>query len=344
MNDAYHIITTDDDPAIRKILQIILSKEGFKVSVCDSGEALLSLLTQTVDHIDLIILDIKMPGISGLDLLTRLKKDYPLIPVIMLTAFTDLDTGMQAIRNGAIDYLSKPVRKQDLLDCVNAVLKKSTELHAAAEAQMNLSKIQVELKKELNEAYHTILRTTMMTIEAFSETIEQKDVYTKGHCSRVRDISLRIASYLDISESDKAILEGGALLHDIGKIGVPEVILNKPGRLTDDEYTQIKTHPETGEKILQYIDLFKPYLAIVRNHHERYDGKGYPDGLKATEIPLLVRIITLADAFDAMTSDRSYRSCLSIDDALLEIVHNRGTQFDPRIVDIFLTNKIHAMV
>ncbi|NQT57805.1 MAG: response regulator [Bacteroidetes bacterium] len=338
---AYHIAATDDDAAIRKILQIILKKEGFVVSICDSGNSLLDLLSIKSDEIDCIVLDIKMPGISGLELLGILKSKYPYIPVIMLTAFTDLDTGMKAIRKGAEDYLSKPVRRSELISRVNDVIKKSKAKSAENEKLQNSSHQQKFLEEQLGKAHHTIMRTTMATIKAFSETIEQKDPYTKGHCNRVCELALLIGKKISLSESDLTILEGGCLLHDIGKIGIPENILNKPGKLTYSEYSLIKSHPETGEKILKHIDMFTPYTPIVRNHHERFDGTGYPDGLSGDRIPLLVRIVTLADAFDAMTSDRSYRKSLSLDNALLEIVQNKNKQFDPELVEVFINSKFY---
>jgi putative two-component system response regulator len=341
---AYHIAATDDDAAIRKILQIILKKEGFDVSICDSGISLLDLLSNKASEIDCIVLDIKMPGISGLELLSVLKSKYPFIPVIMLTAFTDLDTGMKAIRKGAEDYLSKPVRRSELISRVNDVIKKSKIKFAENEKQQNSTHQQKLLEEQLGKAHHTIMRTTMATIKAFSETIEQKDPYTKGHCNRVCELSLLLGRKINLSESDLTILEGGCLLHDIGKIGIPENVLNKPCKLTHSEYSLIKLHPETGVKILKYIDMFTPYIPIVRNHHERFDGTGYPDGLIGDRIPLLVRIVTLIDAFDAMTSDRAYRKSLSLDDALLELVHHKNKQFDPELVDVFINSKFYQHV
>ena len=336
----FHIAATDDDPAIRKILQIILTKEGYAVSICDSGNSLLELLASEADSIDCILLDIKMPGISGMEALEIITQRHPLIPVIMLTAFTDLDTGMKAIRKGAEDYLSKPVRRSELLTRVSDAITKAKQRSAENRVISDSTRQQKMLEDQLNEAHHTIMRTTMATIKAFSETIEQKDPYTKGHCNRVSAISLRIGKALDLSESDMTILEGGSLLHDIGKIGIAESILNKPDRLTGSEYETIKGHPVAGERILNHIDMFRSYIPIVRSHHERFDGNGYPDGLSGKGIPLLVRIVTLADAFDAMTSDRSYRKSLTLENTLLEIVENRARQFDPEIVDLFINNRL----
>jgi len=336
-----HIIATDDDASIRKILNIILTRAGYAVTTCANSEELFDELSKRSNTVNIIILDINMPGLSGFEVLPILQKDYPEIPIIMLTAYSDLDTGMKAIRLGASDYLSKPVEKQDLLKCVERVLHKAHDKKLKAHAMSISAEYQKKLEDQLNRAQTTIMHTTMDTIEAFSETIEQKDVYTKGHCSRVRDLSLRLSEYLHLSLDDIAILEGGALLHDIGKIGIPESILNKKEALTNDEYTIIQMHPEAGERIVKHIDMFKPYLSIIRNHHERYDGKGYPDGLCGEEIPLLVRVVTISDAFDAMTSSRPYRSALPKVLAVEELKLCSGSQFDPKLVDLFIDNEIY---
>ncbi len=336
-----HIITTDDDPAIRKVLELILMKADYQVTKCTNGDELLESLLENSEKIDLIILDIKMPGKSGLEVLPIIHRNYPSIPIIMMTAFSDLETGMHSIREGAADFLSKPVRKAELLDCVKRVLAKAQEERAKSNAFNINTTYQKDLEFKLDEAYSTIMKTAMATIEALSETIEQKDVYTKGHCSRVRTLALKIAEFLPLSSEEMIILEGGSLLHDIGKIGISEQILNKKELLTKEEYATIKLHPEAGVKIVEYIDLFKPYLPIIRNHHERFDGKGYPDGLKGKEIPLLVRIVTIADSFDAMTSTRPYREALPKEFATEELKISSGTQFDPRLVDIFIDNEIY---
>lgn len=338
-----HIVTTDDDPAIRKILQILLMKEGYQVTVCSHGEELLSTLKDSMLPVDLVLLDIKMPGLSGLQVLEVLKRRYPSIPVIMLTAFNDLETGMQAIRLGASDYLAKPVHREVLVECVSRVLA-STALIQDEVAEKRHSLVhQKELEQQLQEALSALKNTTLATLEAFTETIEQKDPYTKGHCSRVRIIALAIAKHLNFSQEQLDILEGGALLHDIGKIGISEEILNKPTRLSEAEFALIREHPIAGERIITHIDLFQAYRPIIRSHHERLDGKGYPDGLHADQIPLDVRIVSLADAFDAMTTSRAYRSALPTELAVEELKIHSGTQFDPDLVNLFIEKEIYLL-
>lgn len=338
-----HIVTTDDDQAIRKVLQILLRKEGYQVTVCSNGDELLATLKTGSSTVDLVLLDIKMPGLSGMQLLEILRRNYPRIPVVMLTAFNDLDTGMKAIRLGASDYLAKPVMREVLVECVSRVLDANALKQDEVAEKDNTIAHQKELEDQLQSALGALKSTTLATLEAFTETIEQKDPYTKGHCSRVRSISLAIASALNFSEENLHILEGGALLHDIGKIGIPEEILNKPSKLTKSEYQLIKEHPVAGERIVKYIDLFQAYRPIIRSHHERMDGKGYPDGLKGDQIPLDVRIVSLADAFDAMTTSRAYRSALPTELAVEELKLFSGTQFDPDLVNLFIEKEIYLL-
>lgn len=338
-----HIITTDDDPGIRKILQILLRKEGYEVTVCSSGDELLSTLKTNSTTVDLVLLDIKMPGLSGIQVLEILRRTYPAIPVIMLTAFNDLDTGMKAIRLGASDYLAKPVHREVLVESVSRVLNATALKQVEVAEKVQYLALQKELEDQLQVALGALKSATLATLEAFTETIEQKDPYTKGHCSRVRTISLTIGRALNFSPERMLILEGGALLHDIGKIGIPEEVLNKPTKLTKSEYDLIREHPVSGERIIKHIDLFQAYRPIIRSHHERMDGKGYPDGLKGEEIPLDVRIVSLADAFDAMTTSRAYRSALPTEFAVEELKLNSGSQFDPELVNLFIDKEIFLL-
>lgn len=338
-----HIVTTDDDAAIRKVLQIMLRKEGYSVTACEEGNALLNLLKHSDSSVDLILLDIKMPGFSGLELLEMIRASYPHIPIVMMTAFNDLDTGMKAIRLGASDYLAKPVHRETLLATVKRVLEESEKEQLLLAKQFQTVHQQEQLETELNEALTSLKDTTMATLEAFSETIEQKDAYTKGHCNRVRNLSVALGRAMELNHESLDILEGGSLLHDIGKISVPEEILNKDSSLSKEEYDIIKTHPEAGQRIIAHLPYLKRYIPIVRNHHERIDGEGYPDGLKGDDIPLEVRIVSLADAFDAMTSSRAYRSALPTEIAIEELKFFSGTQFDADLVNLFIEHELYLL-
>ncbi len=323
---SYHIVTTDDEAAIRKVLGIMLTRAGYEVSTCSQGAELLALLAQR--PVDLILLDIKMPKINGLDLLVQIKREWPHIPVIMVTAFGDLETGIKAMRLGASDYLTKPVGQQLLLKTVDEVL------HNTSGPQMH------QTEQQLSEALSTLRDVRMGTLEAFSETLAQKDTYTKIHSLRVRDLAVAIGKAMKMSQDSLDTLAGGALLHDIGKIGIPEEILNKPTSLTAEEYEMVKTHPEIGVRIASHLSQLDPFLPIITSHHERLDGTGYPHGLSAAQIPMEVRIISLADAFEAMTAQRPYRDALPIEFALEELKANSGTQFDPRLVDLFIEEEL----
>ncbi len=338
-----HIVTTDDDPAIRKVLSIILKKAGYLVTACENGQELLDFLKKPDQGVDLLMLDIKMPGLSGFELLERVQILYPELPVVMLTAFNDLDTGMKAIRLGAADYLTKPIHQEALHTCLKRVLSESEKNKQQAYADKESLAIRKKLESDLRHAQLTLQQSTISTLEAFSETIEQKDPYTKGHCHRVRTIAMALGKAMNLSEEVMETLEGGSILHDIGKISIPEEILNKNGRLTKEEYHLIQSHPLAGEKIIAHLPMFKRYIPIVRSHHERVDGKGYPDGLTADQIPVEVRIVSLADAFDAMTSSRAYREALPTEIAVEELKLNAGSQFDPQLIDVFIEHELYLL-
>ncbi len=338
-----HIVNTDDEMSIRKVINIFLKKEGFKVSSCKDGSELLALLEEQGDSIDLVLLDIKMPGLSGFDVLKVMSSLYPTIPVVMLTAFNDLETGLKAMRLGAKDYLAKPVSRESLVACVKRVLRDAKEENEKVIATLQSLSQQKELEGKLKEALTRLDSSTRATFLALSETIEQKDAYTKGHCQRVSNISLAIAHALDFNDEMLRVIEGGALLHDIGKIGISEEILNKSNSLTNEEYEIIKMHPVYGERIISHIEMFTSYKPIVRSHHERLDGKGYPDGLKGDQIPIEVRIISIADAFDSMTSKRAYRDALPVELAIEEIKLFSGSQFDPKLVDLFIDRELFLL-
>lgn len=338
-----HIINTDDDISIRKIMQIFLKKEGYEVTSCKDGNELLTFLEKNSEPVDLILLDIKMPGLSGFDVLDIIRSSYSWIPVVMLTAFTDLDTGLKAMRLGAKDYLAKPVSRENLISCVKRVINESEK--AKDDLALSLKNLdqQKELEGKLEIALGRLDNTTRSTLLALAETIEQKDSYTKGHCQRVSNISIAIGRALDLSNEEIRIIEGGSLLHDIGKIGISEEILNKSASLTKEEYELIKMHPVYGEKIISHIELFQPFRSIIRSHHERLDGKGYPDGLKGDDIPLHVRIVTIADAYDSMTSARAYRAALPVELAIEEIKLFSGSQFDQHIVNLFIDRELFLL-
>jgi putative two-component system response regulator len=295
---------------------------------------------------DCILLDIRMPVLSGKDALPRIREACPFTPVIMLTAYSDLATGLEAMKNGAFDYLVKPSRLEHIAETINKairyreiVIEKFEQDKKDEEYRHSLEQTMQSKTLELKETYRKLKTANLQTVQALAETIEAKDQYTQGHCERVRSLAVRLARELDLPKDQIEPLEFAALLHDIGKIGIPERILNKVGPLDPEEVEVIKMHPIIGAQILSIVEFFAPAINGVRHHHERWDGKGYPDGVAGEDIDPLAQIITLADTFDAMAQSRPYRKALPMDEVLEEIRNERGKQFAPAVVDAFFNAK-----
>ena len=344
------VLVVDDDAAIQKVLGIILKTAGYSIIQAESGEDALAILKQDHNIPDCIISDIRMPGMSGLDLLNLFKKMLPLVPVVMLTAHTDLDTGLTAMKRGAFDYITKPVRKAKLLDLLEKCIGHKMILEENHRLKIENQKYQEKLEnrveqrtRELQMAYDKLKDTNLATVKVLAETIEAKDPYTRGHSNRVRGFSRQTALKMALSSHEIEILEYGALLHDIGKIGIPEALLHKELSLDSDEKRVFQEHPIIGENILKVVDFFLPCLPIVKQHHEWYNGLGYPAGLKRDEISLLARIVQIADSYDAMTTNRPYREALPREVAVQELEKGRHQQFDSDLVDIFLGSGIYNL-
>lgn len=349
--DKPRILLIDDDTGIQKVMRLFLENAGCEVNVRGSGDEALRMLAEN-DYIpDCVVLDIKMPGMPGTEILPRLKKLLPKTPVIMQTAISDIETGIESMRRGAFDYLIKPAMKDEIIETVKKALSYRKVLldnerleKENLSYQHSLEKMVQERTRQLNEALSLLQQTNLETVKVLAETIEAKDPYTRGHCNRVRLLSRELAGYLDMDEGQHEILEYGSLLHDIGKLGVPEKILLKESPFSPDEAKIIRTHPLIGENILKTVEFFGPCLKIIRHHHERYDGAGYPDGLSGSSINLAVRIVTLADSFDAMTSNRPYRKALGLDETIRELERQSGSQFDATLVELFIREKVYACV
>lgn len=327
MND--WILVVDDDAANLRMASYILTAEGMRVSCLKSGEDALRFLQE--NRPDLILLDIHMPGMDGFETIAAVRSNEKTadIPVIFLTADDDSETETQGLKAGAMDFIKKPFVPQVLLLRVRHTIE-------LIRLQENLAQ-EVEKKTQEVKAQHEKLdKISMQIVKALSGAIDAKDTYTNGHSTRVADYSRKIAKHAGFSAKQQDDIYMMGLLHDVGKIGIPGVIINKPGKLTDEEFEKIKTHPALGEGILKNITEF-PQLAVgARWHHERYDGKGYPDGIAGEDIPTEARIIAVADAYDAMSSRRSYRDVLAQNVVREEMAKGRGTQFDPDFADIML--------
>ena len=324
------ILVVDDSAANLRIASRILSAEKMRVSCLKSGEEAIKFLQENKP--DLILLDIHMPQMDGFETMAAIKGNEAVadIPVIFLTADDDGTVEARGLQAGAVDFIKKPFVPEVLLLRVRHTIE-------LVRLQADLSR-EVAIKTQEVMAQHEKLeRMIMQTVKALSGAIDAKDAYTNGHSTRVADYSREIARRAGLSEEIQNDIYMMGLLHDVGKIGVPTAIINKPSKLTDEEYDIIKKHPIMGEKILKNITEFPKLLIGARWHHERYDGEGYPDGIAGVEIPIEARIIAVADSYDAMSSKRSYRANLPQAAVRAEVEKGKGTQFDPALTSIMLS-------
>jgi len=325
------ILIVDDEATIRRLLRQKLSGEGFQCQEASNAEQALEKLRKNA--FGLMILDNKMPGKSGMELLPELRTAYPETAVIMATATTDIGIAIECMKRGAYDYIPKPFNLEEVVLSVNRALEKRRLV-------LENNEYRHHLEDKVTEQTRKIRALSLSAITALVNALEAKDKYTSGHSLRVAGIAVVIAREMGLSLEiiDKVQLAG--LVHDVGKIGVRELILNKPSSLTAEELQHLQRHPEIGEHILVPIAGDEDLLKLVRSHHEHYDGTGYPDGLKGSQIPLGARIMAISDAYEAMTSERPYRTALSDGEARAELESGKGTQFDPDIVDTFLVNVV----
>jgi len=337
-----HILVVDDDAAVREVLAEALAECGYRCSTAVDGAEALARLHG--DAHELVVSDVDMPRMDGMHLLREVKALRPDTEIIMLTGFSDLETAMRAMRLGACDYLTKPFNLEQVRITVERALERRRLLlenrayretleSRVAERTAALSRKTGEVEdlfRRLNESYQT-------TLEALATALDARDAETLGHSVRVGAYTLAVARRMGVTEPDLTDIYRGALLHDVGKIGVPDAILRKPGKLTAAEWYEMRKHPEIGARMLQGIRFLEGALPIVLCHQERWDGKGYPARLQGEAIPLGARIFAVVDTLDAMTSDRPYRKALPYRRARAEIVQFSGTQFDPAVVETFLT-------
>jgi len=330
-----HILVVDDEEMIRELLSSALQQENYHCHMAANvDEAFAILGTQ---RIDLVISDIMMPGRSGVDLLRDLKKVDSEIAVLMITGLSDMNTALECIHLGADDYLTKPFGISRVMLTVRNLLEKRCLAIEKKNYQVSLEfKVMEQTEQlrrtmnELNEAYHT-------TLTALVKALDAREKEVGSHSERVMNFSVLIAGKLGIRGAELEQLAKGALLHDIGKIGITDNILLKPGKLNDEDWIDMRKHPQIGYAILSEIAFLKGPAEIILSHHERYDGTGYPKGLTGEQIPIGARIFTLVDTLDAMTSDRPYRKALPFEAVTCEIRKFRGSQFEPALADLFLS-------
>ncbi len=329
------ILIVDDEASVCDLLSEKLTLEGFACCSCQSGPEALALLEQ--QSFDAVISDLSMPGMTGLGLLGQCRRKYPRSAFLMITGVDDVRVGVQAMRQGAADYLVKPFQLDAVLGAVErAVEKKRLELEIE-NYRLRLEEMVEQRTQQLRTAMKRIEETYDDTLEALGAALDLRDTETAGHSRRVSRYCLEMAKAMRCTEEQLKQIARGAYLHDMGKIGIPDAILLKGGRLTPEERAEMEAHVRIGYMLVSRIPFLAPAAEIVLNHHERYDGTGYPRGLAGEEIPLGARIFAVADALDAMTSDRPYRRALSFASAREEIIRWSGSQFDPEVVKVFLT-------
>lgn len=320
----YKIIGVDDEEGILDSLRVLLEDTSYEfVGITNPVEAIERVRQE---HFDLMLLDFMMTPLHGDEVVEEIRKFNKELYILLLTGHKDLAPPLETIKRLDIQgYCEKSDKFDQLLLLIESAIKSVKQMDEIKRINEKLE----DSKEQLEQAYLDMVQTLRYTVEA-------KDSYTRGHSDRVSEYSVLIGEKLGLPAEQIKTLRIGGLFHDIGKIGIPDSILLKPAKLTDEEYSQIKNHPSIGAHILGSAAIFQDIIPIVKHHHERYDGNGYPSKLKGEEIPYLARIAAVADTFDAMTSRRSYRGPIDVEQVKEEIKRCEGTQFDPQIAEVFI--------
>ncbi len=308
MRESTYILVVDDEQGILDSFSEVFSKEGYQVTKAGNWfEARQHIKTQ---QYNVIIADVKLPDVGYQEMIENIKEDNQYAYIITSAGFTDIDAAMESLQHGAHDYMSKPFDPSDIVTTMRRIVDKQ---------RLQADNLQL-----------------FDTIKVLALALDARDHYTHGHSQQVTEYAVDIAREIGLSCKEIDNIRDAGILHDIGKIGIPDAILLKPGRLTEEEYAQIKKHPVIGKKILEPVNCLADKIPLIYHHHERIDGQGYPEGLEGDNIPLGARILSVADAYQAMTSDRPYRKALPTLIAIEELKRFKGRQFDPDIVDAFL--------
>jgi cyclic di-GMP phosphodiesterase len=328
------ILVVDDEELIREIICSVLSQAGFECHPISSGTDALTVL-HSDDGFSAVVSDVIMDGMDGLTLLSKIRLDRPDLPVVMVTAVHDISVALAAIRNGAYDYLLKPFEREQLLASVRRAVENRRLKMENLAYQTKLESLVSARTEMLRQALTDLERSYDITLEALGDALDLKDAETEGHSRRVTAFTIAIARAMGLPQDRVRIIARGAFLHDVGKMAIPDAILRKPGRLSPEEQAIMQQHAQLGYQMLRKIPFLHEAANIVYSHQERFDGSGYPRGLKGDQIPLGARIFAVADTFDAVTSDRPYRAAQSISSGRREIERQSGKQFDPEIVNVF---------
>lgn len=324
------ILIVDDEEVMLMLLRDVLGGEFCLVAVQTAEQAVPYLVH---DPPDVVVVDKNLPGGSGLDLLKQAKALHPEVEVILITGYASLESAVEALRLGAYDYLIKPF--DDIAIVLEKVRLAAEKKELSSERRQLMDQV-MAANEELRAAQQRLQQGYLQTLTSMITALEARDAYTRGHSDRVAEFSAKIGKEMGLQGERYRNLVDGARLHDIGKIGIREEILNKSGRLTKEEFEHIQQHPDIGARILGEMEAYRHLVPMLRHHHERFDGKGYPDGLAGEDIPLEARIIAVADTFDAMTSKRPYREPRTTGEAIGIIREVAGSQLDPTAVGAFL--------
>lgn len=318
------ILIVDDEPAGRQTLESILDEQGYRLEMAENGLQALEKARQLLP--DVILLDVMMPNMDGFEVCRRIRSDPTLaeIPIIMLTALDDRKSLLDGLDAGADDYITKPYDRYELRARLIGITR------------LNRYRKLLDDRTNIEQAHSQLLSAYDATIEGWSRAMDLRDRETEGHTLRVTDLTLKLARAMHVSESQLTAIRRGTLLHDIGKMGVPDSVLLKEGELTDEEWVMMRQHPLLAHDMLAPIAYLNDALDIPYCHHEKWDGTGYPQGLKGDRIPLVARIFAIVDVWDALTNNRTYRKKWTKQKARQYIKEQSGRHFDPQIVDVFL--------
>jgi putative nucleotidyltransferase with HDIG domain len=328
------VLIVDDERPIRELIARYLEDRGYLTAAASDGVQALLILAQNT--FDLVLSDVRMPGMDGLALLEEIVRRFPDVAVVMLTGCEDVGMAVGAMKTGALDYVLKPFLVGDVEKSVRKALDRRTE---ALEKAAYLRQLEDAVRRQTVELQQTLAhleQASEITLDALVAALDAREHETRAHSKRVGEYTVHLARQLGVDGEALEVIRRGAMLHDIGKIGIPDRILLKPGGLTEGEWREMRRHPQIGYWILSGVESLRSAADIVLCHHERWDGKGYPRGLRGEFITLGARIFSITDSLDAMTSNRPYHRGVSWDEARREIVANAGTQFDPEIVRRFM--------
>ncbi len=318
------ILIVDDEPTARQTIESILEEQGYRLEMAENGIQALEKARRILP--DVILLDVMMPGMNGFEVCKRLRSEPLLaeIPIIMITALDDRQSFLSGLEAGADDYITKPYDRHELRARLLGITR------------LNRYRKILDERANLEQAHLQLLAAYDATVEGFSRAMDLRDKETNGHTERVTDSTLRLAKMMNVDKESLLHIRRGALLHDIGKLGISDAILFKTEKLTDEEWEILKKHPQYAHDMIAPIEYLRPILDIPYCHHEKWDGTGYPRGLKGEQIPLAARIFAVVDVWDCLTSDRPYRPAWDKQKALAYVREQSGKHFDPKIVDLFL--------